>query len=47
MWVREIDLLERVAKYEVIRGYFSDEDDVSAQQQQCDDLNYSSLKLDL
>ena len=45
MWVREIDLLERVAKYEVIRGYFSDDDDVSIHEH--DALSYSTLKLDL
>ena len=38
-WVIEITMLEKVARDEVLRGYFSDE--------HADDLNYSSLKVDL
>ena len=41
-WVIEIDMLEKVVRDEVIRGYFSDEDTRSA-----NDLNYSILKTDL
>ena len=41
-WVQDIDLVEKIAKDEVIRGYFSDEDQVGTK-----DLNFSTLKVDL
>ena len=44
-WVIDINLLERVAKDEVIRGYFSDGHDESSASQ--DILNFSTLKVDL
>ena len=41
-WVQDIDLVEKIAQDEVIRGYFSDEDQVGTK-----DLNFSTLKVDL
>ena len=40
--VQDIDLVEKIAQDEVIRGYFSDEDQVGTK-----DLNFSTLKVDL
>lgn len=41
-WVLDIDMLEKIAKDEVIRGYFSDEDSSVA-----DQMRYSTIKMDL
>lgn len=43
-WVIDINMLERVAKDEVIRGYFSDDNDVATSQE---NINFSMLKMDL
>ena len=48
-WVSDIDMVERVARDLVIRGYFSDDggSNSSAAGDQADHLKYSTLRMDL